>query len=59
MSMDGSTSEIRSLELLLERLGPGSDPIEQQAIRELEQTIAMRRVMHEGRRKKRNQGCRT
>jgi hypothetical protein len=59
MSMDGSASDIRSLELLLERLGPGSDPVEQQALRELEQTIAMRRVMQEGRIKKRNQGCRT
>ena len=43
--MDGSHNDIRSLELLLKRLGPGNDPVEQQALREIEQAIAMRRIM--------------
>ncbi len=53
MSTDLLADEIRSLEAVKMNLGRTHDPIEQQAIEELEQAITLKRVMYEGRRRRR------
>jgi hypothetical protein len=50
MNSDALAQEILRLELLLEDLGPiSSDPVEQQALDELANTLSQRRAVLKGR----------